>query len=107
MLDKTEIPGSQQIRLFIGKNDSRSLSTNDLAGVAAVFSSNLTADASANRYLNITVPLTQTLVDKNVGLRPEEVVPKLANDLYWVVEQVSPATTRLPWESSHSCSPHS
>lgn len=107
MVDKTEIPGSQQIRLFIGKNDSRSFSTDDLAGVAAVFSSNLTAETSANRFLNITVPLTQTLVDKNVGLRPEDVVPKLANDLHWVVEQVSPAAIHILWEQSHSCLPHS
>lgn len=106
MVDSTELPGSQQIRLFIGTNNSRSFSKDDLAGVAAIFSSNLTTEGSANRLLNITVPLTQTLVDKNVGLRPEDVVPKLANDLHWAVEQVSPAALPILWEPSHAWSLH-
>lgn len=90
-VDSNELPGSQQISLFIGdsqQNNSRS-NSNDLAGVAAVFSSSTTHLDSPNRYLNITVPLTQTLVDKNVGLRPEDVVPKLLKDLRWTVKQVS------------------
>ena len=94
MVDSTELPGSQQIRLFIG-NNSRSFSADDLAGVAAVFSSNLTTDSSANRLLNITVPLTQTLVNKNISLHPEDVVPKLAEDLHWAVEQVSPVALHI------------
>lgn len=87
MVDKNEIPGSQQIRLFIGNS---SFSPDDLAGVAAVFSSNVATDTSANRFLNITVPLTPALVAKNISLHPEDVVPKLASDLHWAVEQVSP-----------------
>jgi hypothetical protein len=86
-VDSTEIPGSQQIRLFIGDSGSRKFSKEDLAGVAGIFSSTLTPVTS--RLLNITVPLTQALVDKNVGLRVEDVLPKLTNDLHWAVEQVS------------------
>lgn len=95
MVDSTELPGSQQIRLFIGNNNSRSFAKDDLAGVAAVFSSNLTTDSSANRLLNITVPLTQTLVNKNISLHPDDVVPKLADNLHWAVEQVSPTALTL------------
>lgn len=102
MVDSSEIPGSQQIRLFIGNNNSRSFSKDDLAGVAAVFSSNLTTDSPAKRLLNITVPLTQTLVNKNISLHPADVVPKLADDLHWAVEQVSSATLLILSDSSHT-----
>lgn len=89
VVDSNELPGSQQIRLFIGNNSSRTFSSDDLAGVAAVFSSTVPSEKPANRLLNITVPLTQALVNKNISLHPDEVVPKLADDLHWVVEQVS------------------
>lgn len=105
MVDSAEIPGSQQIRLFVGDSaniTSRSFSNKDLAGVAAIFSSKLTTDSSANRLLNITVPLTQILVDKKIGLRPEDVVPRLAKDLHWVVEQVSSLARSLLRKGSGS-----
>lgn len=99
VVDSSEIPGSQQIRLFLGdsgKNDTGSLATDDLAGVAAIFSSNLTSADSSSRLLNITVPLTQVLIDKRVGLSPEDAVPKLASDLHWAVEQVGDTKTPIP-----------
>ena len=95
VVDRNELPGSQQIRLYIGNNNSRSFSKDDLAGVAAVFSSNLTSETSENRFLNITVPLTQTLVNKNISLHPDDVVPKLADDLHWAVDQVSHAAFNI------------
>ncbi len=93
VVDSGELPGSQQIRLFIGdsgKNDTGSFAKDDLAGVAAVFSSNLTSASATSHLLNITVPLTQALIDKKVGLSAKDVVPKLASGLHWAVEQVSP-----------------
>lgn len=45
----------------------------------------------ANRQLNITVPLTSALVEKNVALRPEDAIPALAGELHWAVERVSDA----------------
>jgi tyrosinase len=99
VVDSGELPGSQQIRLFIGdsgKNDTGSFATDDLAGVAAVFSSNLTSASSTSHLLNITVPLTQALIDKKVGLSPKDVVPKLASGLHWAVEQVGDTKTPVP-----------
>lgn len=56
--------------------------------MAAIFSSSSPTE-TPNRYLNISVPLTQALVDKNIGLRPKDVVPELVNQLHWVIKQVS------------------
>ena len=55
-----------------------------------------------SRLLNITVPLTQALIDKNVGLRPEDVIPKLADDLHWAVEQVSRFPVHISLEPSRA-----
>lgn len=69
--------------------------------MAAIFSSSSPIE-SPNRYLNISVPLTQALVDKNIGLRPEDVVPKLVNQLHWVIKQVSFLKTISLSKSSNS-----
>lgn len=91
MCDSEEIPGSQKILLYLGdykKNQTQDYQKDDLAGLAAVFSGD-TPKNSPNRYLNISVPLTPAIVDKNYGLRPQDVVPKLVDQLHWVVQQVS------------------
>lgn len=95
-MDSKELPGSQKIRIYIGDSgNNSSQSYSDLAGVAAIFSSSQNPVASPNRYLNITVPLTTTLVKKNIGLRPNDVVPKLVKNLHWVVEQVCTQNSSL------------
>lgn len=35
------------------------------------------------------MPLTPAIVDKSYGLRPQDVVPKLTDQLHWNVEQVN------------------
>lgn len=99
--DSEEIPGSQKILLYLGdykRNQTQNYQQDDLAGTAGVFSGQK-AKGSPNRYLNISVPLTPALVDKNYGLRPQDVVPKLVDQLHWVVEQVS-FTLFLPFQGS-------
>lgn len=55
------------MQIYIGdyghhRNGSHGYPTNDLAGVAEIFSS-ASPMKSPNRYLNMSVPLTQALVD--------------------------------------------
>lgn len=98
MCDSEEIPGSQKILLYLGdykRNQTQNYQKDDLAGSAAVFSGQGSKN-SPNRYLNISVPLTPALVDKNYGLRPQDVVPKLVDQLHWTVQQVSSPLT-LPF----------
>lgn len=101
MCDSEEIPGSQKILLYVGdykENQTQNYQKEDLAGTAGVFSSQR-SKGSPNRYLNISVPLTPALVDKNYGLRPKDVVSKLVDQLHWTVEQVS-FPLILPFEGS-------
>lgn len=91
MCDSEELPGSQKILLYLGnykQNQTQNYQNDDLAGSAGVFSGQASKN-SPNRYLNISVPLTPALVNKNYGLRPQDVVPKLIDQLHWVVQQVS------------------
>lgn len=74
----TEVAGSHRVRLFLG---------NDLVGVAAVFSNPSTPLSTPNNQINASIPLTPALVEKNVGLNPEQTIPVLANELRWVVER--------------------
>lgn len=91
MCDSEEIPGSQKILLYLGnyqQNQTHGYQKDDLAGSAGVFSGHSPKN-SPNRYLNISVPLTPALVDKKYDLRPQDVVPKLVDQLHWTVQQVS------------------
>jgi Tyosinase C-terminal domain len=79
----TEVIGSHRIRFFIGPEQSN----DNLAGVAAIFANANTPLSTPNDQINASVPLTSALVDKNVGLSPEEAVPLLKDQLNWVVER--------------------
>lgn len=79
----TELTGSHRIRFFIGKEQSNA----NLAGVAAIFANPSTPLSTPNDQINASIPLTSTLVEKNVGLSPSETVPILKDQLNWVVER--------------------
>lgn len=79
----TELTGSHRIRFFIGAE----LSNDNLAGVAAIFANPSTPLSTPNDQINASVPLTSTLVEKNVGLDPSQAVPVLKEQLSWVVER--------------------
>jgi Tyosinase C-terminal domain len=79
----TELSGSHRIRFFIGADKS----DDNLAGVAAIFANPNTPLSTPNDQINASVPLTPTLVDKNVGLSPDDTVPVLKDQLNWVVER--------------------
>ena len=79
----TELTGSYRIRFFIGEEESN----DNLAGVAAIFANPNTPLSTPNDQINASVPLTPTLVDKSVGLSPEEAVPVLQEQLNWIVER--------------------
>ncbi|KAI9789424.1 MAG: hypothetical protein M1833_002418 [Piccolia ochrophora] len=81
LCDSEEISGSYQILIYIGNPGQ-----NNLAGAAAVFSGSQMA--TPNRYRNISIPLTNTLLDKEYDLTPDDVVPKLTEQLQWVVQKV-------------------
>lgn len=75
--------GSHRIRFFIGGPK-----TNDnLAGVAAIFANPSTPISTPNNQINASVPLTATLVDKNIALDPNDTIPVLKEQLNWVVER--------------------
>ena len=94
MVDSEELAGSHRILLYIGPYDKSNpdgyqQNTDNLVGVAPIFTG-LNPLPSPNRYLNITIPLTTGLIEKNITLRPEDVVPTLAQQFHWVVEKVRP-----------------
>ncbi|KAI9805502.1 MAG: hypothetical protein M1825_000753 [Sarcosagium campestre] len=82
--DSDQIPGSYKVLIYIKNNQT---DTNDLAGSAAVFSG-ASEVPTTNSIRNVTVPLTQFLIDQNYTLNPRDVVPKLVNQLSWSVERV-------------------
>jgi Tyosinase C-terminal domain len=79
------LTGSHRIRFFIGEERSN----NNLAGVAAIFANPNTPLSTPNDQINASIPLTATLVDKNVGLSPKDTVPVLKDQLNWVVERTT------------------
>lgn len=79
----TELTGSHRIRFFIGAEQSN----DNLAGVAAIFANPSTPLSTPNDQINASVPLTSTLVEKEVGLSPSDTVPVLRDQLDWVVER--------------------
>ena len=79
----TEVIGSHRIRIFIGAEQSN----DNLAGVAAIFANPSTPLSTPNDQINASVPLTPTLVDKDIGLSAEETVAVLKDQLTWVVER--------------------
>lgn len=79
----SELIGSHRIRFFIGEDQSN----DNVAGVAAIFANPTTPLSTPNDQINATIPLTSTLVEKNVGLSPNETVPVLKDQLNWVVER--------------------
>ena len=75
--------GSHRIRFFIGGPK-----TNDnFAGVAAIFANPSTPISTPNNQINASVPLTSTLVDKDIALDPNNTIPVLKDQLNWVVER--------------------
>jgi Tyosinase C-terminal domain len=79
----SELIGSHRIRFFIGSDQSNG----NLAGVAAIFANPSTPLSTPNDQINATIPLTSALVEKFVGLSPNETVPVLRDQLSWVVER--------------------
>ncbi|MCJ1363187.1 hypothetical protein MMC16_002294 [Acarospora aff. strigata] len=91
LVDSHELPGSQRVLIFLGDKTE-----DNLVGVAGVFADQA-SPSNNNRFLNISIPLTDALVDKNVALRPEDAVPTLAKQLQWTVEQANPdSTSQIP-----------
>lgn len=78
----SELSGSYRIRLYAGSTNS-----NNLIGTAGIFGDPILRPAG-EEYLNITVPLTEALEEKNIGTQADSVVPRLRNDLRWEIEQV-------------------
>jgi hypothetical protein len=89
------LAGSHRILIYVGPYDASNPDTNNLAGVAAIFTGPERMPEK-NRQLNITVPLTSALLDKNVALRPEEAVPALTGELNWAVEKVGKTVETVP-----------
>lgn len=89
-VDLEEVPDSHRILLFLGPHDKKNLDNarrgGKLVGVAPIFTG--AGKARSGKKLNITVPLTGALVDERVALRPEDAVPALTEELYWVIERV-------------------
>jgi Tyosinase C-terminal domain len=79
----TELTGSYRIRIFIGRDQS----SENLAGDAAIFANPTTPLSTPNDQINASIPLTPTLVEKNVALTPDETVPVLKDQLNWIVER--------------------
>lgn len=79
----TELTGSHRIRFFIGAEQSN----DNLAGVAAIFANPTTPLSTPNDQINASIPLTATLLEKHVGLNPNQTVPYLQAQLNWVVER--------------------
>ncbi|KAI9791860.1 MAG: hypothetical protein M1816_003405 [Peltula sp. TS41687] len=75
----SDFVGSHIIRFFLGT------STDQIAQANIFRDTN--NQAVGGKDLNITVPITSTLVDEGVSLQPEQAVPSL-KDLRWTVEKV-------------------
>ena len=82
-VSNSELIGSHRIRFFIGADPSN----DNLAGVAAIFANPSTPLSTPNDQINVSIPLTLTLIEKNVGLSPNSTVPVLKAQLNWVVER--------------------
>jgi len=93
LVDREELPGSHKVLIYIGKYEKKNPDSyggdDNLVGVAGLFAGTA-SHSSNNQYLNISIPLTEALVAKNIALRPEDVVPTLTDQLHWTVEKVSP-----------------
>jgi len=104
--DMSELSGPHQILIYIGPYDKSSpdnyADVSKLAGTAAIFSGSQMPISSPNKQLNISVPLTESLIQESTPLHPQAVVPKLADQLHWVVQKVGEGsydtipTTDLP-----------
>ncbi|KAI9878571.1 MAG: hypothetical protein M1830_000528 [Pleopsidium flavum] len=96
LVNREELPGSHRVLIYIGKYDKTNPDSyggeDNLVGVAGLFAGTA-MQSSNNQYLNISIPLTEALVAKNIALRPEDVVPTLADQLHWTVEKADPSTT--------------
>ncbi len=87
-VNSEEIAGSHRILIYIGEHDKNNPDAErdlaNLVGVAPIFTGP-EQEAERQRVINYTVPLTPALVEKNIALRAEDVVPTLADQLYWRV----------------------
>ncbi|KAI9790069.1 MAG: hypothetical protein M1816_005539 [Peltula sp. TS41687] len=101
LVDSEELSGSHRILIYVGPYDENNPSSNNLAGVAAIFTGPEKMP-EANRQLNITVPLTTALLDKAISLRPEDAVPALTGELHWAVERVGKSVASVPVSSLSS-----
>lgn len=79
----TEMVGSLRINFFIGDEKSDA----NLAGVASIFANADMALSTPNAQINASVPLTPTLTNQKISLRPKAAVSALRKGLSWVVEQ--------------------
>jgi hypothetical protein len=89
-VDTQQLSGSHLINFYIGGYDKTNPENSqktpkNLVGSAAVFGG---TSESSGFPLNISVPLTHKLVEKNIPLRPEDTLPELSEQLWWSVEKV-------------------
>lgn len=77
--DPRDFSGSHRINFFLG-------SSNEAIARANIFK-DTNDKPTSGKQINITVPITSSLVDKQVSLQPEEAVPTL-KDLRWTVVKV-------------------
>ena len=81
--------GSYRINLYVGEEGS----DQNAAGTAAIFGNSDEPAEGPNSLVNATVPLTPTLIDKNIALSPNDTVPTLENQLSWVIERTTESGT--------------
>lgn len=85
-VDTADIPGDFQNLLFVGdvpKNVADWKTADNLVGESATFG----ADKPMHNVIQASIPLTQILIDKGVGLDPESAVKFLKQECHWVTKQ--------------------
>ena len=86
----SELTGSHRLLFFIGDNTTEAQGDPiNLAGVAGIFSGTNTPISTPADSMNITVPLTPTLMEKNIALSANDTVPVLTHQLHWVLQRVN------------------